>query len=50
MYFLQVITNINRSVKFCDDGEKVEQVNAITHFVDASNVYGSDKNDSRFLR
>ena len=41
-----------RSVKFCEGkaGAQKEQVNAITSFVDASNVYGSDEMHGKSLR
>ena len=51
--FSQSCLDFTRSVGFCQDKNtqtKREQINSITAFVDASNVYGSDLETSRSLR
>ena len=51
----QVCLPLARSLRFCEGheeryGEPEEQINGITHFVDASNVYGSDDETANILR
>ena len=47
----QSCLEFTRSVAFCENTNTVrEQMNAITAFVDASNVYGSDEDTSNLLR
>ena len=47
----QTCLEFTRSAAFCEEpGTTREQMNAITAFVDASNVYGSDEETSALLR
>ena len=47
----QTCLEFTRSTAFCEEPDTTrEQMNAITAFVDASNVYGSDEETSALLR